>query len=234
MYDPNMNRETFKSQNTTFDAILLKAAKPTRNILFATGGGGSPERHLPLLNSLVEHNCTVMAPYFERMASPKPTADELLHRADLLLAALDFIGDTNIPTVGIGHSIGATLLVALAGGQMWLRSGQCLSIAKDERLKKLVLFTPPTGFFQAPKALEAVQTPMQIWSGTLDTFTPPLQMEILKEGVSTGIPIDSRVVEGAGHFSFMNILPPHISDPMKNREEFLMELAAEVCRFVEI
>jgi predicted dienelactone hydrolase len=219
------------SNKLNFDALLLEAHAPSRVVLFAAGSGGNPERHLPLLSSLAEQNCTVIAPYFERIVSPMPSTEDLLQRVDSLLSALNFIGDFNLPTVGVGHSIGATLLTALAGGQMWMRSGQHLSIECDERLKKLILFTPPTGFFQGPGALKAVQIPVQVWSGSLDTITPPKQVEILKDGLSPGIPIDFHVVEGAGHFSFMNTLPPNISDPMKNREEFLAELIKETCRF---
>ena len=40
---------------TTFDALLLNVDRPTRLVLFAAGSGGNPERHLALLNSLVEN-----------------------------------------------------------------------------------------------------------------------------------------------------------------------------------
>jgi hypothetical protein len=41
-----------------------------------------------------------------------------------------------------------------------------------------------------------------------------------------------RVVEGAGHFSFMNELPPQMTDPLPNRDAFLADLADSVGRFV--
>lgn len=230
----SMSRITLKSRNATFEAILLKAANPSQTVLFATGSGGDPERHLPLLNSLVEQNCTVIAPYFERITSHMPGVEELLLRVELLLTAVDFIRDLNLPMVGVGHSIGATLLIALAGGQLWMNVGQKLSINTDVSLTKLVLFTPPTGFFQHPNALDTIKIPVQVWSGTLDTITPPRQIEILKDRLPKGVTIDFRVVDGAGHFSFMNNLPPNVSDPIKKRDEFLRDLAAEVCRFLVI
>lgn len=225
-----MNKIILKNKSTNFEALFLKAINPAHTILFAAGGGGNPERHLPLLNSLVENNCTVIAPYFERLASHIPTTEELLLRIDSMHAALDFIGKLNLPIVGIGHSIGATLLLALSGGQMWMRSGQPLSIASDERIKKLLLITPSIGFFQAPKALEGVRIPIEAWAGSLDKMTPPEQIESLKHGLSAPASFAFHVVEGAGHFSFMNTLPPNIVEPMKSRDEFLVKFAADICR----
>jgi pimeloyl-ACP methyl ester carboxylesterase len=134
--------------------------------------------------------------------------------------------------VGIGHSIGATLLLALAGGQMWMKDGQRFPVIRDERLKKLVLFSPPTDFFQVPKALEQVQAAVQTWAGSIDTITPPQQIEALRKELPPEVHFEIHIVEGAGHFSFMNILPPNIVDSMKDRETFLTDLGAEVCNFV--
>jgi pimeloyl-ACP methyl ester carboxylesterase len=228
----NANRITLTNKHATFDAIYLKAANPTRKILFAVGSGGNPERHLPLLESLSENNFTVIAPYFERIVSPTPHAEVLLLRAESLETALDFINDSDLPIVGIGHSIGAALLLALAGGQMWTHAGDRLLIAQDASLKKLVLLTPPTDFFKPQNALEDVQTPMQIWAGSLDVIAPPQQINVLKEGLPTSTSLDFHLIEGAGHFSFMNNLPPNITDPLKNREELFARLTTEIFRFV--
>ena len=56
---------------------------------------------------------------------------------------------------GYRDSIGATMLLGLAGGEAWMRSGQRLGIAADKRLDRLALLTPATAFFQAPGALRA-------------------------------------------------------------------------------
>ena len=210
--------------------IQLNATNPKCVILFAAGSGGNPERHLPLLNSLTECGCNVVAPYFERITSPMPTSEELLSRASSLRSSLSSALDSTLPVIGVGHSIGAALLVALAGGQMYMRSGLALSIVQEKRLTKLILFTPPTGFFQGPNALAAIKTPIQLWAGTLDNIIEQSQVEYLKKTI-TKAPVDFHVIEGAGHFSFMNTLPPNIVDPMANREEFLDKLASEVCRF---
>jgi pimeloyl-ACP methyl ester carboxylesterase len=227
-----VNRAELKAENETFDAIFFKAKNPVVKILFAAGSGGNPQRHLPLLDFFAEHSCEVIAPYFERIFSPSPTAAELLLRVSRMRAALNFISDSEVPVVGIGHSIGATLLAAMAGAQMWMRSAELLPITQDERLRKLVLMTPPTGFFNAPSAFESVPIPMQVWAGTLDTITPPQQAELLRNCLAPGLTIDFHCVEGAGHFSFMNTLPPNIGDPMIDREAFLLKLSQEILRFI--
>lgn len=227
-----MDKINLKDDGATFQALLLKTTRPTSVVLFAAGSGGNPERHLPLLNSLVENGCTVIAPYFERLMSPYPKAADLVLRARRLQIAFDEVADPNLPAVGVGHSIGATLLLAMAGGQMWMRAGELLPVTGDKRLKKLVLFTPPTGFFRAPNALSAIQIPLQAWAGTLDSVTPQAQIEFLRDHLSSQASLDLRIVDGAGHFTFMNTLPPQINDSMVNRDHFLSTLSMEVCHFI--
>jgi len=55
----------------SFAVTVLEAAAPVRTVLFAVGAGGDPKRHLPLLTSLAERSCTVVAPHFERPLDPK-------------------------------------------------------------------------------------------------------------------------------------------------------------------
>jgi pimeloyl-ACP methyl ester carboxylesterase len=215
-----------------FDATLLAATEPSSVILFAVGSGGNPERHLPLLDSLVKRGSTVIAPHFERLGSARPTAEELSLRSRRLRLAVDFASQSNRPVIGVGHSIGATLLLALAGGQMWLGPDQRLPLALEDRLSRLVLMAPATGFFQAPKALDQVHTPMLVWVGQNDVITSPAQADFLQRILGNRVPFDLRVVAGAGHFSFMNTLPPQTHDPMPDREGFLAELANEIGQWI--
>jgi len=46
------------------------------------------------------------------------------------------------------------------------------------------------------------------------------------------VSVEIRVVEGAGHFSFMNVPPPQTVEPLLEREAFLTKLASEMCLFV--
>lgn len=81
-------------------------------------------------------------------------------------------------------------------------------------------------------ALDGVRTPLAVWAGVLDTVTPLAQAEFLKRALDGRVPVDLRAFEGAGHFSFMHVLPPHVIDPLPDRHLFLEGLQSEVCRFV--
>lgn len=229
-----MSKVALTYNGISVEATYLRPSNPNCIVLFAAGSGGNPERHLPLLNSFVDIGCIVIAPHFPRIPSPAPTKEELTQRSKVLHASLDVIQEKSLPVIGVGHSIGASLLVALSGGQLWMQSGQQVDVLKAEQLQKLVLFTPPTGFFAPPKALEGVNLPMQIWAGSLDQITPPQQIENqLVRRLSAQALVDFKVVKGAGHFSFMNTLPPNVIDPMSNREEFLETLGTDVRLFIQ-
>jgi pimeloyl-ACP methyl ester carboxylesterase len=217
----------------SFEVTTLDVERPSRVVLFAVGGGGNPERHAPLLCSLAERDCVVVAPHFERLVSPTPTDEHLLLRARRLKLALDSVARPGVPVSGVGHSIGATMLLALTGGEVWMRPGAPLPIGRDERIERLALMAPATNFFRAPGALDPVRTPLLVWAGTDDTITPSAQAEFLSQTLGARLPVTLHAVEGAGHFSFMNILPTHVSDPLANREAFLAALASEICRFVD-
>ena len=95
-----------------------------------------------------------------------------------------------------------------------------------------MLLAPATDFFLAPGALDGVRTPILAWAGTKDTITPPAQTKLLEKMLGTRIPVEVRVVEGAGHFSFMHVPPPQTTEPLPDRDAFLAELTTEVCRFI--
>lgn len=201
----------------------------SRVVLFAVGRGGNPERHRPLLDELVARGCTVVAPSFAWLASPMPTNEELEQRAQRLRTALDEVARDGVPTIGIGHSIGATTLLVLAGAHATTFAGQRVRVAPDPRLARLALMAPATDFFHGEGALADVRTPMLAWAGTADPITPPRHVERLRDATA---PIDVRIVEGAGHFSFMDTPPPDTSDPLPDRDAFLARLRSELCEFV--
>ena len=229
-----MPKLSFDDAAEKFDVTLVEAAEPRRFVLFAVGAGGNPERHLPLLTRLAEQGSTVIAPHFERLASPNVTDQDLLLRARRLRLSLDAAAGAALPVVGVGHSIGTAVLLALAGGRLWTRRGESLAIAPEARLGRLALLAPATGFFQVPGALDAIKAPVLAWAATLDTITPPQQAEFLKLSLGARVPVELRIAEGAGHFSFMNLPPPHTTEPLPDREAFLAQLAGEVCRFVSV
>lgn len=217
----------------SFEVTRFEARESRRIALFSVGAGGNPERHLPLLAALAEHGFTVVAPHFVRLVTPTVNDDDLLLRARRLRLTLDAVAPPNASVVGIGHSIGATLLLALAGAQVWMRPGHRLLIERDARLKRLALLTPPTRFFEAPGALDDVRVPVLVWAGAMDDITPPDQSELLKRGLENRVPFELRVEQGAGHFSFMDVPPPNVIEPLENREAFLARLSTDIIRFVK-
>jgi len=227
-----MSRRSLEDAGESFEVTLLEAARPARSVLFSVGAGGNPERHLPLLASLAEQGCSVVAPHFERLLSPIPTQDELLLRGRRLQLALNALARPDVPVAGLGHSIGSAMLIALAGGRGWTFARQPLSIDRAPRIERLALLAPATAFFQMPGALDAVRVPIRAWAGAADTVTPPAQAEFLKSALGDRVSVNVCVIEEAGHFSFMNTLPPQVTDSIRDRQAFLTRLASEVLEFV--
>lgn len=227
-----MQTQTLQDGAESFRVSVHEAARISPVVLFAVGAGGQPERHATLLNALAESGCTVVAPHFERLASPVPSEADLALRARRLSLALDAFVQPGTTATGVGHSIGAATLVALAGAQMWLGFGRRVNIAPDGRLTRLALLAPPTGFFQAPGALDAVRVPILAWAGSEDGITPPAQTEWLAHVMSDWQTVDVRVTGGAGHFSFMDQPPPQTTEPLPNKQAFLREYSGEVFKFL--
>jgi hypothetical protein len=227
-----MRTQTLQDEAESFIVSVHEAAENSPVVLFAVGAGGQPERHSTLLNALTESGCTVVAPHFERLASPIPTEADLTLRARRLSLTLDAFVQPGTTAAGVGHSIGAATLVALTGAQMWLGTGQRVNITLDSRLTRLALLAIPTGFFQALGALDAVRVPILAWVGSKDGITPPAQTEWLAHAMRDWQTVDIRVTDGADHFSFMDIPPPQTTEPLPNKQAFLREHSSEVCKFV--
>jgi len=217
----------------SFHVTVLGPERPSRVVLFGVGRGGDPERHLPLLEALAERGCVVAAPHFARLPSPIPTAADLRLRARRMRLALDAVDAAGLPVAGVGHSLGGTLMLALAGAQLWTLTGEGLAVTPlGRRLDRLALLAPATDFFRGPGALDQVQTPILAWTGTADVIVTPEQVRLLERALAPRVPVETRVIDGAGHFSFMNVPPPHTNETLPEREAFLANLATEVGRFV--
>lgn len=226
-----MKTVTLKDGAEIFMVSVHEATRTSPVVLFAAGAGGLPERYATLLDTLCKSGCTVVAPHFERLASPVPSEAELILRARRLSFALEVFAPAGVTAVGVGHSIGASILVALVGGVMWLGPERRVDIVPDIRLTRLVVLAPPTGFFHAPGALDAVRVPMLAWVGSEDTITPPEQTEWLARSLYDPRSVSVRITEGAGHFSFMDAIPPQAVEPFQNKQAFLSKYSSEVCKF---
>lgn len=227
-----MQTYRLRDGSESFEASIYEAASASPVVLFAVGAGGQPTRHTSLLDALVKSGFTVVAPHFERLTSPMPSETDLILRAKRLSLALDAFVQPGTTVAGVGHSIGAATLIALAGAQMWLGPGRRVNIAPDNRLSRLALLAPPTGFFQAPGALDAVRVPILAWVGSEDSITPAAQIEWQAHAMSDRQRVDLRITEGAGHFSFMDQPPPQTTEPLPNKQAFLREQSSEVCKFM--
>ena len=227
-----MQTQYLQDGTDSFEVSVHQAAKKSPVMLFAVGAGGQPERYATLLAALADFGCTVIAPHFERLASPIPSEADLTLRARRLSLALDDFAEPGAHVAGVGHSIGAATLLALAGAQMWLGMGRRIDIAPDSRLARLALLAPPTGFFQAPGALDEVRVPILAWAGSEDAITPPAQSEWLTHALRGTQEVCVRVTAGAGHFSFMDLPPPTTIEPLPNKQVFLRAYSGEVCQFL--
>jgi pimeloyl-ACP methyl ester carboxylesterase len=216
-----------------FNITVVEANQTSKRfVLFAVGRGGNPLRHLPLLRSVAVLGCTVIAPHFNMLTSVVPTKEELDERVRRLDASAVEYFKAVLPIVGIGHSIGPVTLLALAGGEAQTLAGDTVMCGSKLKFDRLALFAPPTDFFRRPGALKSVSVPIRIWVGAKDSITPPAQAQFLKEALSLQGPIDICLDEEAGHFSYMDALPPNITDSHPDRSKFLASLANDVGRFV--
>ena len=198
-------------------------------VLFAVGGGGDPERHRPLLDHFTAQGHQVIAPSFPRLHPQQATWDDYLARPLGLAEALrDVAPDAEVAV--IGHSIGAWAGLCLAGATPWSKEREPLDVPRDSRVSRLVLYTPPAGWFAAPGALDAVKVPILAYVGELDTFVPASEVEVLKTAPAE---VDLRVVPKAGHFSFVHVPPPGMDeDPEFDRDRFLARMVDETYEFV--
>lgn len=120
----------------------------------------------------------------------------------------------------IGHSIGAYTALAVAGGRPSafpheVPDGQAraVPVARDPRVRALVLLAPASPWFMAEGALAGVDVPILMRTGELDAHTPAMHAEIVLRGLPDPRRVDHRVVPGAGHFSFQSPFPPAMTRP---------------------
>lgn len=216
----------------SFAVTRIEAEESRCIALFAVGRGGNPARHLPLMQTMADKGCTVIAPHFEMLASIAPTKAELDLRIRRLEASIDACADSELPVVGIGHSIGATALLALQSAEGQTLDGGQLICGSSPRLERLALLAPPTDFFRRPGALSRIKAPIKIWVGAKDTITPPAQSQFLMDALSARTTVEIKVDPDAGHFTYMDELPPNAPEPHPDRQAFLVSLADEIGDFL--
>ncbi|MCK0553194.1 alpha/beta hydrolase [Pantoea ananatis] len=230
----NQEKLQLELEEQNFDVTLFQVRDATACILFSAGLGGSPLRHIGLIETFSRHGISVVAPHFELLASPFPTKAELTERVKRLdLAAQRFC--THYASVsGVGHSLGAAILLIYAGARAWTIAREPVSFDGQKILNRLVLLTPPSDFFPTHKSLAAIHVPLQIWAGDKDLITPPSQAIFLHQLLSIHTSSELHIAENAGHFTFMDKLPPQVTEPHPSRNDFLLRLGETVSHFISL
>lgn len=142
----------------------------------------------------------------------------------------------------IGHSIGGYTALAVAGGKPWSEARQRVEVVPDPRVRALVLLAPATGWYLPEGSLSDVTVPILMLTAEHDPYTPRWQAELVLDQVPDRAQVTWRVVENAGHFSFLSPFPAHMRNPSFlpatdpegfDREKFQERLAAEVLEFLD-
>lgn len=174
----------------------------------------------------------MIAPHFSMISSSIPNKIDLDDRIQQSDALIERYARDDQPLIGIGHSIGATILLALAGGEGETHDGAKLLVGSKWKFGHLALLTPPADFFRRPGALRSIHVPTRIWAGAKDVITPPEQALFLEQTLREHTQVDIRFNDQAGHFTYMDHPPPHAPEPHPDRDSFLAALAGEVAEFV--
>lgn len=141
----------------------------------------------------------------------------------------------------LGHSMGGYTALAVAGGKPRSETGQEVEVVPDGRVKALVLMAPALAWYTAEGSLRDVKAPILMLLAEHDPFTTRWHADLLLARLPEGAPITWRVVENAGHFSFLSPFPPAMKSPSFlpstdppgfDREAFHERLHAELLEFL--
>jgi len=142
----------------------------------------------------------------------------------------------------IGHSMGGYTALAVAGGIPWTKDRQRVDVVPDPRVRALVLLTPATAWYRPEDALKNVTVPILMLIAEHDPYTPRWHADLVLAGIPGKNQVICRVIENAGHFSFLSPFPPRIRnanfppsmDPEGfDREKFHDLLPGEILDFLD-
>jgi predicted dienelactone hydrolase len=142
----------------------------------------------------------------------------------------------------IGHSIGGYTALAVAGGTPWSETRQRVDVVADPRVRALVLLAPATAWYLPEDSLSQVNVPILMLVAEHDPFTPRWHADVVLDRVPDRAQVTCRVIENAGHFSFLSPFPPQMrnasflpsTDPEGfDREKFHERLPAELLEFLD-
>ncbi|WBO86199.1 alpha/beta hydrolase family protein [Hymenobacter yonginensis] len=230
-------------------------------VLISHGTGGSGLTHRNLAHYLARHGVAVALPEHPHNNRTDDTwahtPQNLMARPRHLQLTLDFLlqhpplAPALQPTgaVLIGHSLGGYSALAAAGGQPWSvprepADGSPRPIPvppADPRVRALVLLAPAVPWFRHAGALRGVALPVLLLAAEKDEFIPPQHVESVLRGVPDAGRVTYRVIENAGHFSFLSPFPaartrpdfpPSQDPPGFHRAQFHEALYPEILAFI--
>jgi predicted dienelactone hydrolase len=222
------------------DLAIDAPACPGQCVLISHGSGGTPLVYRTLAHFLARHGFIVAIPEHpfnnKDDNSLETSIDNLFYRPRHLQLSLNWLNekfDVIHPdrAAVIGHSMGGYSALAIAGGHpstLHQTINRTLAVTHDPRIKATILLAPATVWYHKPDALADVRSPILMFFGEMDEYTPPKpHARIVLENLPKTTPIQSHLIPNAGHFSFLSPFPRFMSrfeiaqdPPGFNRQQF--------------
>ncbi|WP_437511931.1 alpha/beta hydrolase family protein [Sorangium sp. So ce1099] len=198
---------------------------PSPLVVISHGSGGTPLAYRTLASHLARSGYLVAMPEHpgdnRHDQSLSETAENLEDRPRHIRLTMDALFSN--PEIGphlqpanvalLGHSMGGYTALAVAGGQPWTGLGQKVAVTRDERVKALVLMAPAASWFVPNHALQDVSVPILLLVAEHDRITPRWQGQLVLDLVPDRAQVTYKIIENAGHFSFLSPFPPPMRNP---------------------
>ncbi|MGK3991356.1 alpha/beta fold hydrolase [Sorangium sp. So ce136] len=227
---------------------------PSPLVVISHGGGGTPLAYRTLASHLARSGYLVAMPEHpgdnRRDQSLSEAVENLENRPRHIRLTLDALfSDAEIGphlqpdnVALLGHSMGGYTALAVAGGQPWTGPGQKIAVTSDPRVKALVLMAPAACWFVPNHALQDVRVPILLLAAEHDRIAPRWQGQLVLDLVPDRAQVTYKIVENAGHFSFLSPFPPPMCSPGFlpatdppgfDREAFQRQLQEDVRGFLD-
>lgn len=247
-----------------FPLDISIGAQPTEGkfplVLISHGSGGGNLLYRTLAHYLARNGFIVGMPEhpFNNFSNNKleGTVENIENRARHINIAIDwFFESENLSRIIkpdaisiIGHSTGGCTALSVAGGIPTSLPSESLDgepkeiiVARKRKISSLVLLAPGTVWFQAKGALSKVDIPILMIAAEKDQFIQPYQAQTVLDGVADRSKVVYKIVENAGHFSFLSPFPefmitpeffPAQDPPGFDRQKYHDELNLEIKNFL--
>jgi predicted dienelactone hydrolase len=223
-----------ESGSTAFPMTVMYPTSNEERIfplaVISHGSGGGPLLYQTLARYLASNGFVVGIPEHpfnnRNDNSLAGTIRNLINRPKHVRAAVDwffrskafspFLSPNAVAV--IGHSMGGYTALALAGGiptplpeEVGGARLARIDVTHDPRVKTLVLMAPAAVWFRTQGALSGVGIPILMLVGEKDKHTPyERHAQLVLDGVPDKTKIQCKIVENAGHFSFLDPFPEHM------------------------